>query len=74
MDKFIATVKGYVKMEYVDVSEPWELEWHIIGKGDNGSVPQDVALIGEALAPTQELATSLVAKAKIAPSIPRTRS
>ncbi|KAI1256795.1 hypothetical protein MGN70_001921 [Eutypa lata] len=71
MDKFIATVKGYVKMEYVDVSEPWELEWHIIGKGDNGSVPQDVALIGEALAPTQELATSLVAKAKIAPSMPR---
>ncbi|RYP29246.1 hypothetical protein DL767_006845 [Monosporascus sp. MG133] len=66
MEKFLATVKGYVKMEHADVTEPWELEWHIIGKGDNGNIPQEVALIGEALAPTQELATSIVAKAKVA--------
>lgn len=66
MDKFLATVKGYVKMEHADVTEPWELEWHIIGKGEDGNVPKEVALIGEALAPTQDLATSLVAKAKVA--------
>ncbi|RYP68842.1 hypothetical protein DL771_006460 [Monosporascus sp. 5C6A] len=66
MEKFLATVKGYVKMEHADVAEPWELEWHIIGKGDNGNVPQEVGLIGESLAPTQELATSIVAKAKVA--------
>lgn len=49
------------------MTEKWEFDFHIYGKPEEGveSASPEVFLIGEALAPMQELATSIAATARI---------
>ncbi|KAI1452332.1 hypothetical protein F4805DRAFT_447825 [Annulohypoxylon moriforme] len=68
LDSLIDVVKGYAVDQHSHVSEKWELDFHIYGKQD-GSIStapsSEIFIIGEALAPSQELATSIAATARI---------
>jgi len=68
-------VKLYVTEQHKDVHGQWELQFHTWGRlektdqPDNGSPVPEVFIIGEVLAPTQDLATSLAATAKVATTV-----
>ena len=66
-------VKVYVKQQHAHVIEKWELGFHIYGnKGmevtdpPSTTVPREVFLVGEALAETQAVATSIASTARVA--------
>lgn len=54
-------VKKYVALQHKKADGTWEFDYHLYGKGTN-----EVFLVGEALASTQELATSVANIARIA--------
>ncbi|KAI1088377.1 hypothetical protein F5B19DRAFT_471665 [Rostrohypoxylon terebratum] len=69
LDSLLDIVKGYAADQHSDVSEKWQLDFHIYGKQDEnatGTPSSEVFIIGEVLAATQELATSIAATARIA--------
>ncbi|KAI0894269.1 hypothetical protein F4806DRAFT_118156 [Annulohypoxylon nitens] len=69
LDSLLDIVKGYAVDQHSDVSEKWELDFHIYGKQDENATTtpsQEVFIIGEVLATSQELATSIAATARIA--------
>lgn len=58
-------IKAYVKKQTTTAEDSWwDLEFHIWGKSPNGTA--EIALIGEAIASSQELATSVAATARVA--------
>ncbi|KAI1641902.1 uncharacterized protein F4817DRAFT_354467 [Daldinia loculata] len=67
LDELLKLVKRYAVEQHSHVTEKWEFDFHIYGKPEEGveSASPEVFLIGEALAPTQELATSIAATARI---------
>jgi hypothetical protein len=72
LDSYLERVKAYVRLQHQDVQDSWELDFHVYGQHsvstrplDRGQ-PSEIVLIGEALASTQELATSVVSMARIA--------
>lgn len=63
------TVKDYARRQHSHVQEKWDLDFHIYGLNPNPNdraVDGQVFVIGEALAETQEVATSVVSTARIA--------
>lgn len=66
LDPFLETVREYVVKEHEEPKDSWDLRWHTYGNKPRGGGATEVCIIGEALAPTQELATSIVATAKVA--------
>ncbi|KAI1212070.1 uncharacterized protein F4807DRAFT_417462 [Annulohypoxylon truncatum] len=66
LDSLIDVVKGYAADQHSQVSEKWELDFHVYGKQESATPSPEIFIIGEALAPSQELATSIAATARIA--------
>lgn len=69
LDSLLDIVKGYAVDQHSDVPEKWELDFHIYGKQNENATAtpsQEVFIIGEVLATSQELATSIAATARIA--------
>ncbi|KAI1803934.1 hypothetical protein F4811DRAFT_522259 [Daldinia bambusicola] len=67
LDHLLKLVKSYAVQQHADVTEKWEFDFHIYGKPEEGveNPSAEIFLIGEALAPTQELATSIASTARI---------
>ncbi|KAK0645210.1 hypothetical protein DIS24_g8079 [Lasiodiplodia hormozganensis] len=67
LDTLLERVKAYVAAQHRDHSGCWELEFHVYGR----QVPpsSEIFLIGEALASSQQLATSLACTARIATTL-----
>ncbi|KAI0376806.1 hypothetical protein F5Y04DRAFT_265786 [Hypomontagnella monticulosa] len=69
-ESLVDLVKGYAADQHSHVTEKWEFDFHLYGKPDDSNedtvLSEEIFLIGEALAPTQELATSIAATARIA--------
>lgn len=67
---FLARVRAYVVQQHVhiDRESKWELEFHVYGHNTDDRSTQDgeVFIVGEALANTQSLATSVISCARIA--------
>ncbi|XDG08102.1 hypothetical protein ABKA04_007717 [Annulohypoxylon sp. FPYF3050] len=69
LDSLLDIVRGYAADQHSDVPEKWELDFHIYGNQDENATAtssQEVFIIGEVLATSQELATSIAATARIA--------
>ncbi|OTA98992.1 hypothetical protein M426DRAFT_325510 [Hypoxylon sp. CI-4A] len=68
-DSLIKLVKGYATDQHSNVSGTWELDFHTYGKpnedDESGASSPEIFIIGEALASSQELATSVAATARI---------
>ena len=62
LEEFLAQARRYVKMQHKEAVGTWELDFHKYGPDQD----EEVLLIGEALASSQELAASVVSCAKIA--------
>ncbi|KAJ7723449.1 hypothetical protein DFH07DRAFT_897577, partial [Mycena maculata] len=60
----LEAIKAYVRQQNVGVAEKWDLGFHVYGLG--AEVPRDVVVVGEALAETQALATSVASSARVA--------
>jgi hypothetical protein len=66
MDNLLARVKAYVDEQHQGVSGEWELDFHQYGRGQSTVTgPGEIFIVAEALAPTQQLATSIASKARI---------
>ena len=61
LDDFLYRVQVYVQQQHHDVHESWKLHLHHYGES-----PAQVCVIGEALADTQMLASSIASTARIA--------
>ena len=62
IDTLLDRVKNYVRMQQDKLEdETWDLDFHVYGRGTG-----EIFVVGEALAPTQELATSIASIARIA--------
>ncbi|KAH9898810.1 hypothetical protein F4778DRAFT_782914 [Xylariomycetidae sp. FL2044] len=67
IDTLLASVKGYVQAQHKHVAGPWDLNFHVYGKGaPNTARPGEITIIAESLAPTQQLANSIASKARVA--------
>lgn len=72
LDDFLSRVKDYVTTQHIGAPGTWELDFHIYGQQSISTLPltkgqpSEVFIIGEALASTQELATSICSIARIA--------
>ncbi|KAI1102445.1 hypothetical protein F4804DRAFT_265541 [Jackrogersella minutella] len=68
-DSLIKIVKEYAADQHSNVTGNWELDFHLYGKQDEESAATtpspEIFIIGEALASSQELATSVAATARI---------
>ncbi|KAJ5760530.1 hypothetical protein N7520_007686 [Penicillium odoratum] len=68
LPSFIAHVKAYVAQQHAHVQEPWSLDFHTYGFDPKR--PREflggVFLVGETLATTQALATSIASCARVA--------
>ncbi|KAM5356919.1 hypothetical protein ACJ41O_003565 [Fusarium nematophilum] len=65
IDTVLARVKAYVAEQHREVSG-WKLDFHLYGKGQHTATgPGEIFVVAEALAPTQQLATSVASKARI---------
>jgi hypothetical protein len=67
LDNLLGKVRWYVGEQFPDLSGQWELDFHVYGQDQTaGSGPGEVFIIAEVLAPTQQIATSLASKARVA--------
>ncbi|KAH7324205.1 hypothetical protein B0I35DRAFT_449254 [Stachybotrys elegans] len=66
IDHLLPLIKAYVKHQHPDIDGEWEMGFHVYGKGQEGPHgPGELFIIVETLATTQQLATSLAAKARV---------
>lgn len=72
LDGFLERVKDYVALQHEGQEGTWELDFHVYGQNQvstlplNKGQPAEIFLIGEALASTQALATSVAATTRVA--------
>lgn len=72
IDTFLESVKQYTKSQCTHIEGTFDLDFHIYGKDqvsalpDHAGEPSEIFLVGEALASSQELASSVVHTAKVA--------
>ena len=69
LDSLLDIVKGYVVKQHTHIKEKWELDFHIYGrdeKNPQNAPPGAVFIVGEALAESQRVATSVASTARIA--------
>ncbi|KAH7305275.1 hypothetical protein B0I35DRAFT_493239 [Stachybotrys elegans] len=66
IDNLLPRVKTYVQHQHADLGGKWDLGFHVYGKGQKGpNGPGELFMVVEALAETQQLATSLASKARV---------
>ncbi|KAF2107393.1 hypothetical protein BDV96DRAFT_653739 [Lophiotrema nucula] len=65
IDSFLSRVRDYVTYQHREYSEWWELDLHKFGAYNNGA-PGEVWIVCEAIAQTQQLATSVASTARVA--------
>jgi hypothetical protein len=72
LDDFLERVNDYVAIQHKDAEGTWQLDFHVYGQHQISTMasdqrqPAEVFLIGEALASTQTLATSVACVARVA--------
>ena len=75
IDNFLSRVKEFVKQQHSSITEEWEVDFHVYGAngimgahepGESSYRPREIFLVGEALASSQKLATSIASSARIA--------
>lgn len=75
IDEFLVRVKEFVTQQHKEATGTWEIEFHVYGAngvmgalepGDTSYKPREIFLVGEALASSQILATSVASCARIA--------
>ncbi|PVI02775.1 hypothetical protein DM02DRAFT_293896 [Periconia macrospinosa] len=69
LDIVLDRIKMYVEFQHQDTRDTWKVDWHVYGRDTINKTtgkPGEVFLIGEAVAPTQELANSLMSTARVA--------
>ncbi|MCJ1479813.1 hypothetical protein MMC13_008499 [Lambiella insularis] len=75
IDDFLVRVKQFVTQQNQSASGTWEMDFHVYGAngimgsqepGDSSYRPREIFLVGEALASSQKLATSVASSARIA--------
>jgi hypothetical protein len=68
LDLVLSLIRKYVAFQHEDTKGTWQMDWHVYGKDTvtKDGKPGEIFIIGEALAPTQELANSLVSTARVA--------
>ena len=75
IDSFLVRVKDFVKQQHKSAPEGWDIDFHVYGAngimgsqepGCSSYEPREIFLVGEALASTQRLATSIASSARIA--------
>lgn len=68
LPSFLSRVKAYVVQQHSQVQDGWLVDFHIYGFDSTrpAQVPGEVFLVGETLAETQALATSIASCARIA--------
>lgn len=72
LDNLLGKVRWYVGEQFPDLSGQWELDFHVYGQGQTaGSSPGEIFIIAEVLGPTQQIATSLASKARVAMIVSR---
>ncbi|KAF2267780.1 hypothetical protein CC78DRAFT_47406 [Lojkania enalia] len=64
VDSVFDRIRAYVAAQHQHIGEKWELILHKFGATDPHA-PGEVFVVGEALAPTQEIATSLANTARV---------
>ncbi|KAF4953312.1 hypothetical protein FGADI_6078 [Fusarium gaditjirri] len=66
IDKLLARVKVYVDQQHPEIAGQWNLDFHVYGKDQyTHAGPGQLFIVGEALAPTQQLANSIASKARV---------
>ncbi|KAE9369862.1 hypothetical protein N431DRAFT_493581 [Stipitochalara longipes BDJ] len=74
-DSFLVRVKEFVKQQHEGITEAWDIDFHVYGAngiidslepGSTSYTPREIFLVGEALAASQRLATSIASCARIA--------
>ncbi|EXJ56920.1 hypothetical protein A1O7_07264 [Cladophialophora yegresii CBS 114405] len=72
LDKVIARIKEYVTFQHKHITEKWDLEFHVYGRDENWtgegrpySGSKGIFVVGEAVAESQHVATSICASARI---------
>lgn len=75
LDNLLKRIKEYVAKQHEKAEGTWDLDWHIYGQNQvtPDGHPAEIFLVGEALASTQELATSVVSTARIATVVSASR-
>jgi hypothetical protein len=77
LDNYLERVKEYVASQHEDAEGSWELDFHVYGQHQISTLPlnrgqtAEVFLIGEALASTQALATSIAHVTRVAAVVSR---
>lgn len=67
LDTLLSLVKEYVDQQHPHIKGKWDLDFHTYGNGQQTATgPNKVFIVAEAIAPTQQLATSIAAKARVA--------
>lgn len=69
LDNLFARIKGYVKMQHKHVKEFWDIEFHVYGLNEGGTTTSSsngIFVVGEAIAESQQIASSVASTARIA--------
>ena len=75
IDSFLVRVKEFVKQQHKNTTEAWDIDFHVYGAngvmgsqepGSSSYLPREIFLVGEALASSQRLATSIASSGRIA--------
>ena len=75
IDSVLVRVKEFAKQQHKDITEEWDIDFHVYGTngimgsqepGSPAYLPREIFLVGEALASSQSLATSIAHSARIA--------
>lgn len=67
IDKLLEKIRWYVGEQYPEESGQWELDFHVYGRGQTTPEgPGEVFIVAEVVASSQQLATNLASKARIA--------
>ncbi|KAH8882146.1 hypothetical protein GQ53DRAFT_734258 [Thozetella sp. PMI_491] len=67
LDGILKRIRGYVAQQHSDVSEKWDLGFHVHGKHDTVTDDDhEVFIIAESRAETQESASSIISAARVA--------
>lgn len=67
LDTLLGLIKQYVEQQHPLIEGEWDLDFHTYGKGQQAAIgPGEVFIVAEAIAPTQQLATSIASKARVA--------
>lgn len=66
VENLLPVIKAYVRQQHPDIAGHWDLDFHMYGKGQTTPDGQgEIFIVGEALAPTQQLANSIASKARV---------